>query len=60
MEEILAHALYQINAQLNDKFSLSVKISNIKRITKEAIQYYETYYELNNKPESPKGISLEK
>ena len=41
MEEILAHALYQIQAQLNDKFSLSVKISNIKRITKEAIQYYE-------------------
>ena len=60
MEEILAHALYQINAQLNDKFPLSVKISNIKRIVKEAIEYYETYYELNNKPESPKGISLEK
>ena len=60
MEEILIHAIYQINTQLNDKFPISVKMSNIKRITKEVIEYYETYYELNNKPESPKGIILEK
>ena len=41
MEEILIHALYQINAQLNDKFPLSVKMSNIRRIVREAIKYYE-------------------
>lgn len=41
MEEILAHALYQINTQLQDKdFPLSVIVQNIKRITKEAIEYY--------------------
>ena len=48
MEEILVHALYQIQAQLNDKFPLSVKMTNIKRITKEVIQYYENNIKKEN------------
>ena len=42
MEEILAHALYQIQTQLNDKKNPLLKRAEIiKRITKEAIEYYE-------------------